>query len=163
MTDLQDDRQIDEMLQDKEILRLAAVKTATEFTGFSVYQGVYSYLNHEDGELIGVRICSTPMKGNNMGEHYGGRAEVIRLFNRPNEFCVYYEETVPYLSNDEGESTYVGAFAKLNNAMIAALIAHEKGGRDIEDIEGDVLNRKKKIFLCKRDALKSMSNPDLTC
>jgi hypothetical protein len=155
MKDLVNDDQIDEMLKDKDFLRLASVKTAFDFHGFSNYDGVYNYQNVEEGELVGVRICTTPTQGNNFGEHYGGHAEVIRLFRNPNEFSVYYEESVPYLSNDEGESTYIGTFAKLNNAMIAALITHEKRGRDIDDIDKDVLSRKKQIFRRKKEALEA--------
>lgn len=150
---LENEKQIDAMLSDKDFLRLAAIKSPADFVGFSVYEGVYSYSNNEDGDLVGVRICTTPMQGNNFGEHYGGNAEVVRLFRSPDEFSVFYEESVPYLSNDEGESIYVGTFAKLNNAMIAALIAHEHRGRDLDDIDDEVLKRKKQIFRQKREAL----------
>lgn len=155
MKNLINDEQIDEMLKDKEFVRLASVKSANDFHGFSVYEGVYNYRNVEEGELVGVRICTTPTQGNNFGEHYGGHAEVVRLFHSPNEFSVYYEESVPYLSNDEGESTYIGTFTKLNNAMIAALITHEKRGHDIGDIDNEVLSRKKQIFRRKKEALEA--------
>lgn len=150
---LENEKQIDEMLSDKEFLRLAAIKSPDDFVGFSVYEGVYSYRNNEEGDLVGIRICTTPIQGNNFGENYGGHAEVVRLFNSPDEFSVFYEESVPYLSNDEGESTYVGTFTKLNNAMIAALVAHEHRGRDLNNIDDEVLKRKKQIFRQKREAL----------
>jgi hypothetical protein len=158
MAELVSDIQMDEMLKDKEFLRLVSVQSAADFVGFSVYDGVYNYRNNDDGDLVGVRICITPTQGNNFGENYGGHAEVYRMFHNPNVFSVSYEESVPYLSNDEGESTHIGSFAKLNNAMIAALITHEKRGHDIGDIDKEVLDRKKQIFIRKKQALEMNMN-----
>lgn len=130
-----------------------AVKSKSDFRGFPKTSGIYSYANNENGELIGINICSTPNKGNNFGERYSSNVNVFHMFgDKELPFSVSYEASVPYLSNDEDEYEHIGSFRTVYDAMLAAVIVHEKGPSEIHDINEMVLDRKREMRKSKQDA-----------
>lgn len=96
---------------------------------------IYRFSDDERETAIGIRLCSTRPKGNHFGEGYSSHVAVDRIFScKEAPFVVTYEESVPHLSDGEGEEITMGSFKKIADAMMGALIVQERGtnGYDLE-------------------------------
>ncbi|MDU8350919.1 hypothetical protein RYA05_03305 [Pseudomonas syringae pv. actinidiae] len=152
--------QIIELCKSESFKQRLSVKSKSDFRGFPESSGIYSYTNKESGELVGINICSTPNKGNNFGERYSSSVSVFHMFgDKELPFGVSYEASVPYLSNDENEYELIGRFKTVYDAMLAAVIVHEKGPSEIYDIDEMLLDRKREM----RKAKKNDHDRSMTC
>jgi hypothetical protein len=133
MTTLHNKSEILDLIKNTEFQALLEIESREDFLEKdSAYQGglelyeCYGNKYDEDEEGVGVKLFSTPKRGNNCGERYGTWLTVSKLYDSPElPFRVQAAEYVPW--GVDIDLADIGDYRTLGEALDAAFLAHEKG------------------------------------